>query len=193
MRHADGAECPRASRCHHAAEYGFARGGPVPVEPALLAKRSQGWRERGQHRASGGQDARSERPARWHGLAPSLGGCDRGLGGLVVNVQWSSGDREGPTARLRSWGSQGSFGGDGGSGGLAVNAWLSSEAGSPNGPPSPRLAPGGFYGRGWRMFKSRWHAGDGYRRAGLRETAHQPRRIWRSNARRPARGWPLAR
>jgi len=125
MRHAPCPESPQASRCHHPAEYGFARGGPVPVEPALLAERSQGWRERGQHRASGGQDARSERPARWHGLAPSLGGWDHRLGGLLVNARRSS------------------------------------EAGSPNGPPSPRLAPGGFYGRGWRMSKSRWHGGMG--------------------------------
>ena len=60
-------------------------------------------------RASGGQDAQSERPARWHGFAPSMVGGDRGLGGLVVRAWWVSG------------------------------------AGWPNGPPSPRLAPGGFY------------------------------------------------
>ena len=38
------------------------RGGGRAVEPALLAERSHGWRERGQHRANGGQDGRCERP-----------------------------------------------------------------------------------------------------------------------------------
>ena len=80
----------------------------MPIEPALLAKRRQ--------------DAESERPARWHGLAlslrevPKLVGGDRGLGGLVVR------------------------------------AWRESGVGWPNGPLSPRLAPGGFYGltgMGW--------------------------------------------
>jgi len=53
-------------------EYGFARGGPVPDEPALGNRAQPGWRKRGFPRASRGQDARRERPARWHGLTPSL-------------------------------------------------------------------------------------------------------------------------
>ncbi len=64
---------------------------------------------RSQHRASGGQDAQSERPARWHRLTPSFNGGERVLGVLVVS----------------GWGE-----------------W---EIGRPNGPPSPPLAPGGFY------------------------------------------------
>jgi len=66
-------------------EYGFARGGPVPIEPALLAKRRHGCRERASIERAKGMDARSERPARWHGPTPSFGGGDRRLGGLVGN------------------------------------------------------------------------------------------------------------
>jgi hypothetical protein len=40
------------------------------------------------------------------------------------------------------------LGGDRGLGGLVGNDLRESAAGSPNGPPSHRLAPGGFYGGG---------------------------------------------
>ena len=64
------------------AEYGFARGEPVPIEQAL-GNRAQPTNplrgsvpvaKRGFPRASKRQDACSERPARWHGPAPSRGG-----------------------------------------------------------------------------------------------------------------------
>jgi hypothetical protein len=43
----------------------------MPIEPALLA--SEGRMPRAsEHGANEGQDGRSERPARWHGIAPSL-------------------------------------------------------------------------------------------------------------------------
>ena len=40
----------------------------------------------------------------------------------------------------------GVFGCEGGLGGLVVGVGRGSGVGRPNGPPSPRLAPGGFYG-----------------------------------------------
>jgi len=80
------------------------------VEPALLVKRRQGCRERASiERAEGRMPEASVRATR-HGLAPSLGGGDRGLG--LVGGERLAGFR-GP--------------------------------GWPNGPPSRRLAPGGFY------------------------------------------------
>ena len=49
---------------------------------------------------------------------------------------------------------QGSFGGDRGLGVVVVMALRESGAGKPNGPPSPRLAPGGFYEKGdWLRVK----------------------------------------
>ena len=42
----------------------------MPIEPALLAKRRHGCRERASIERAEGMDARSERPAKWHGPAP---------------------------------------------------------------------------------------------------------------------------
>jgi hypothetical protein len=63
--------CHRRPRWVSHTEYGFARGEPVPVEPALGNRSASRMAKLGFPRASGGQDARSERPARRHGLAPS--------------------------------------------------------------------------------------------------------------------------
>ena len=111
-------------------EHGFARGGPVPIEPALGNRAQPGRRsEVSRERAEGmaGTDppeadwSHSECPARWHGPAPSLGeGCSASVGWL--------GTRPGRVGGERLTGFRGHL--------------------SPNGPPSPRLAPGGFYGKG---------------------------------------------
>jgi len=94
--------------------------GPCQTSRRWETDAQPGWRSSVSHERAKGMDARSERPARWHGFAPSLRGCGSGLGVVVVSGRF---DFQGP--------------------------------GSPNGPPSRRLAPGGFYGEGaaWRVFQ----------------------------------------
>jgi hypothetical protein len=83
-------------------------------------------------RESEGQDAHSERPVRWHGLTPSL---------REVNPA------QRPAVRLLKF--PGVFGEEGVLGVVAVSGSADFRGpGWPNGPPSPRLAPGGFYGDG---------------------------------------------
>jgi len=83
-------------------------------------------------RASGRQDACSERPARWHGPAPSPREVNPNQRPAV------------PPQGVASH--QGSLGGEGVWGRLVVNDCSGLRGpGWPNGPPSPRLAPGGFY------------------------------------------------
>jgi hypothetical protein len=127
-------------------QYGFARGEPVPSEPALGNRSAARMAKLGFQRASGGQDARSERPARWHGLTPSFKGCDRGIGGLVANG--GSGVRgpgwpNGPPSRPGGISShQGSLGRASVWGGLVANGGSGVRGpGWPNGPPS---RPGGI-------------------------------------------------
>ena len=110
-----------------------------------------------QHRASGGQAgtdppeadwSRNERPATRHGLAPSFGGGDRGLGGLVVGGFSGFRGRLSPNGPpSRRVGYRGPFGDDPVLGRLGVGGFSGFRGLlSPNGPPSRRLAPGGFYG-----------------------------------------------
>jgi hypothetical protein len=177
-----------ASRASFARGMRVREGWACAVEPALLAKRRQGCRERASiERAEGRMPPASVRATR-HGLTPSCDDGGRGLGGLVVGG-WRKSGAGWPNGR-RPAGGRGRFpglvgGGRGlgrvgggrvaeiGSGmaqrpavppavgagsrgwsvvdadwaGLVVVAWRKSGAGWPNGPPSRRLAPGGFYGR----------------------------------------------
>ena len=68
----------------------------------------------------------------------------RALSGVAF--AWASGCWEGPIARSRFQSHQESFGGDRWSGVVVVNGGSGFRVpGLPNGPQSPRLAPGGFY------------------------------------------------
>ena len=72
------------------AEYGFVRGEPVPIERALKAERSQDGEARLSPSAAQA-GCRSKRPARWHGLAPSLGGVMAGRVGCSTLRLWVAG------------------------------------------------------------------------------------------------------
>jgi len=112
----------------------------------LLAKRRQGCRERASIERAEGMDARSERPARWHGLTRSLQDGDRGLGRLVVRAWRGAGSGEAQRPVVRRYKSRVVFGSAGGLGVLVGDGCVGFRGRLlPNGPPSRRLAPGGFY------------------------------------------------
>jgi hypothetical protein len=123
------------------------REGWARANRAGVAGEAKAWMPRAsQHRASGRQDAWNERPARWHGLAPSRREVNptRASGEMARTRPEPARGEPDPSVRRDGMGSPRAS-----SVVIADWAWwwrtVARASGGREGPPSPRLAPGGFY------------------------------------------------